>query len=803
MALFKCKMCGGELEVDVTASICQCPYCGSQQTLPKLHDDNRNNLYGRANHFRRNNDYDKAMNIYEQILNQDDTDAEAYWSIVLCRYGIEYVVDPTTEKRVPTINRVQLASIYADEDYKSAIKYANEEQRPIYEAEAGVIDNILKGYLEISKKEKPFDVFICYKETDSSGERTHDSVLAQDLYYGLKEEGFKVFFARITLEDKLGSAYEPYIFAALNSAKVMVALGTKPEYFTATWVKNEWSRYLTLMKKDSSKMLIPAYKGMDAYDLPEEFSHLQAQDMSKLGFMQDLIRGIKKIIGGNKEEKVVQQVVSAGGGNTSALLKRANMFLEDGDFTSADEYAEKVLDINPECAEAYVVKLMVSLSRKDVNELYKYGSDFSTNLHFQKALRFASDELRAKLIEQQKHRYYDIACGAMSCIADHLDTKNYQMAENNFKLATGYSDADQLLDNLPTKLKSICYKKAENAIKKNCKNDYSELMTDKFYNEIYSLYRAAKDYENAEEKFKKLPSLRDEAFANTARVYMYQSQWNTSIETAQKYIDKVSDSKIKKGLNDEYANQLKVYNYYWASQYLEMDSSKEVDKAIRFFKELGDYEDSPQKLNEAKKKFNVLKKKENLDEHNAQIDSLKKQIEKAKADLAGAIHGRKIRLSDERTSFIAAIVHFMGIFSLVFGILLLISSISDAEIIPIKPLFSKVQVFIERQFEIAVDTNIPVYISIGFMVLGFIAMQVGSIIISVVNFGLWYLAFIGTCMYDVYIFCVIGHFFGYFKAKRNDSGKQDIARCNKKIEELETKLKNLVAKGPKTVKGAE
>lgn len=42
-------------------------------------------------------------------------------------------------------------------------------------------------------------------------------------------------------------------------------------------------------------MLIPAYKDMDPYDLPEEFSHLQAQDMGKLGFMQDLIRGIKKI----------------------------------------------------------------------------------------------------------------------------------------------------------------------------------------------------------------------------------------------------------------------------------------------------------------------------------------------------------------------------------------------------------------------------------------------------------------------------------------------------------------------------
>ena len=123
-----------------------------------------------------------------------------------------------------------------------------------------------------------------------------DSVIAQDVYQELTDKGYRVFFSRITLEDKLGTAYEPYIFAALHSAKVMVVLGTRPEHFDAVWVKNEWSRFLAMMKKDRHKILLPCYKDMDAYDLPEEFSHLQAQDMSKLGFMQDLIRGIKKII---------------------------------------------------------------------------------------------------------------------------------------------------------------------------------------------------------------------------------------------------------------------------------------------------------------------------------------------------------------------------------------------------------------------------------------------------------------------------------------------------------------------------
>ena len=193
MAVFKCKMCGGALDI-TDESVVTCDYCGTQQTLPKLgEDDRRANLYDRANHFRRNNDFDKAMGIYEQILNDDGTDAEAYWSLVLCRYGIEYVEDPATRRRIPTINRAQYTSIFLDEDYKSAILYADDTQKAIYEQEAEQIDSIQKGILEVSQSEDPFDVFICYKETDANGRRTQDSVLATELYNELTREGFKVF----------------------------------------------------------------------------------------------------------------------------------------------------------------------------------------------------------------------------------------------------------------------------------------------------------------------------------------------------------------------------------------------------------------------------------------------------------------------------------------------------------------------------------------------------------------------------------------------------------------------------------
>ncbi len=400
MATYQCKMCGGTLEIENNATVIACEYCGTKQTLPKLTDEKRVNLYERANHFRRNKEFDKAMAIYEQILNEDNTDAEAYWSLVLCQYGIEYVEDPRSHERVPTVNRTQYTSIFDDDNYKSALQLADTYQRILYEEEARKINEIQKGILVISQKEEPFDIFICYKETDENGRRTPDSVLANELYYQLTNEGFKVFFARITLEDKLGTAYEPYIFAALNSAKVMVVLGTKPEYFNAVWVKNEWSRYLSLVKKSNGeKMLIPAYRDMDPYHLPEEFSHLQAQDMSKLGFMQDLVRGIKKIINVQEPQPaiaVVQPSTTVDASNNDAtrpLVKRVMMFLEDGEWDNADEYCERILDIDPECSKAYIGKLMAHAHIKSLQDLHKADfSDSEISKFYDKACKFSNPE---------------------------------------------------------------------------------------------------------------------------------------------------------------------------------------------------------------------------------------------------------------------------------------------------------------------------------------------------------------------------------------------------------------------------
>ncbi len=526
MAVFKCKMCGGDLNVGEGEKIAVCEYCGTKQTLPRLDNEKIANLYDRANHFRRNNEFDKAEGIYEHILNEDNSDSEAYWSLVLCKYGIEYVEDTATKKRVPTVNRAQFTSIFDDDNYKSAIKYADQSQKAIYEAEANAINEIQKGILAISQKEEPFDIFICYKETDSNGRRTPDSVLATELYHELIKEGYKVFFSRITLEDKLGEEYEPYIFAALNSAKVMVVLGTKPEYFNAVWVKNEWSRYLALVKKSGGKkILIPAYRDMDAYDLPEEFSHLQAQDMAKLGFMQDLIRGIGKIVKTTENPKVkesvsVESAPMTASPNVVPLLRRAFIFLEDGEWDSADEYCEKVLDQDPENAEAYLGELMAELHVRKQDALRDQAEPFDSHNNYQKALRFADDKLKVALtgyIEYINTRNEN-AClegiynGAKSKMTFAKTEGEYKQAALQFETIGDYRDS--------VTLASECYEKAEVARKDGILSDAKSKMTGTVisnYESAIKLFESISGWKDADEQIyncqKKIEELKAKAEA--------------------------------------------------------------------------------------------------------------------------------------------------------------------------------------------------------------------------------------------------------------------------------------------------
>ncbi len=311
--ILKCKMCGGDITVSADMTVGTCQYCGSTMTLPRIDSDKKARLFNRANEYRLNCEYDKAYDAYKTITEEDEQEAEAYWGMILSEYGIEYVEDPQSQKRIATCHRTKIQNIQGSVNFNLAIKYADAERRLMYRDEAEVIDKLQRQILATSSKETEYDVFICYKELGEDGQRTKDSVLAQDIYNELEKEGIKTFFSRISLENHIGENYEPYIYGALSSARVMLIVATNGEYLDAVWVKNEWKRYISFMDKDSNKTIIPVYQDMSPYEFPTELSKYQAQDMSKIGSLQDLVRGIKKILGKasvDSNNKVINELVA-------------------------------------------------------------------------------------------------------------------------------------------------------------------------------------------------------------------------------------------------------------------------------------------------------------------------------------------------------------------------------------------------------------------------------------------------------------------------------------------------------------
>lgn len=561
--ILKCKMCGGDLEISEEMSVCECEYCGIKQTIPKSDNEQKINAMNRANHFRRQCEFDKAIEVYEKILQTSGDDAELYWTLALCKYGIEYVDDPLTGKKIPTCHRMQYTSILDDADYKEAISMADDIQKTLYIAEAETIAAIQKNILDISNKEEPFDVFICYKESDENNSRTQDSVLAQDIYYGLTEKGFKVFFSRITLEGKLGTAYEPYIFAALNSAKVMIVVSTKPEYANAVWVKNEWNRFLMLMQKNRHKLIIPAYRDMDPYDLPDALSVYQSLDMSKLGFMQDLIRGVSKVLNDEKEKEsnksdTINNITNDINTNIVALIKRGNLALEDAEWDRAFDFFDQVLNSDAENADAYIGQAFAKNKVANIDEFSKLLLSNTERpeptSHTQKISPAKFEEIEAILQENaiddfcyasEETKSYSYETYSESRIKQKEDMLSYFENDKLIKKATRFSKDKKISEQLSNLVFPVMDTRIVEAqdIDKNVEKEFLTML-DELYNKM--LARVNKAVEDKRKKYEDFVSkyqagTLNMSFAQINREFLKFGNYKDAMTYAKEINDIISD----------------------------------------------------------------------------------------------------------------------------------------------------------------------------------------------------------------------------------------------------------------------
>ena len=292
-----CFNCGGECVVRGGRLVCA--YCGS--FMPERISGEETSLLYNAFQRLRLAEFTDAEQDFDDIIRRYPRNAQAYWGRLMARFGIKYEMD-YDGRQIPTCYAASIDSITDSADYRHALEYADADTRAVFKEHAEYMERVRWEWTEKASCEKPYDIFISYKDSDRENglSRTADSDELRELYIYLMGKGYRVFFSRESLRGKAGEKYEPYIYGALSTARVMLVYGSKPEYINATWVKNEWSRYLKQIRAGvkSPKSLLVAYKGFSPKELPLALAETGRQhlDAENPGFYHELVEAIERIL---------------------------------------------------------------------------------------------------------------------------------------------------------------------------------------------------------------------------------------------------------------------------------------------------------------------------------------------------------------------------------------------------------------------------------------------------------------------------------------------------------------------------
>ena len=271
-------------------------------------------------------------------------------------------------------------------------KYASMLSKAADKLNAGVYD------LQITR-----DVFVAYSSKDMK--------VVDEVVKLLEAEDIKCFVAMRNLRHGLGSKenYDEALRTAMDNSKIFLFISTP----------NSRSRSCDALKKE-----IPYIKKKDQMNAPAEVSNFYEKIPPKykkprihliIGekpgdgpadeIVNEFFNGFEwvysakaavqrayKILDDAYVETPVQNAnvpVSNDKGDLEKLLKRASLLIEDNDFKKATEVLDGILDKEPECSKAYLLKTLIDLNCNTTDNLKKVNVALEQNKYFSKAMKFA------------------------------------------------------------------------------------------------------------------------------------------------------------------------------------------------------------------------------------------------------------------------------------------------------------------------------------------------------------------------------------------------------------------------------
>ncbi len=313
----KCLQCGGDIIIGKNG-VPVCKYCGTEY---------RDNVGGysekleRIVEMRQLREFIKAEEMCSALISEQPESSEAHWQMLLATLGVVYVKEEGKAK--PTFfsySYDERELLDKNKWFKKTIELAKTtKDRSFYEQKGKELDGLLNEFFNLVAKEDKYDVFISFKKSEIAivhGEEkaidTDDYFKAYEIYNKLKDS-YKVFFSPVSIGRDTGiegEKYEPRILKAIQTAKVMILVGSREEYLKAQWVENEWRRYqhhINKGYKNKNSLILCYMKNMP--NLPSALKELQLPsiDMFKDGYIKELAKKIANLVKPNKRKERVEE----------------------------------------------------------------------------------------------------------------------------------------------------------------------------------------------------------------------------------------------------------------------------------------------------------------------------------------------------------------------------------------------------------------------------------------------------------------------------------------------------------------
>ena len=319
--------------------------------------------------------------------------------------------------------------------------------------------------------EKRYQIFISYR-------RDGGDAMAGRLADRFGALGYKVFY---DVDSMRSGTFNTQILDAIAQCDD-VLLVLPPNALDRCVNANDWVRQELAFALEHNKNIIPIImrgfsfpqslpadidnvRNMEGVTATSEYFDAVVQRIESLLNSRKVIADAQATKTGEKEAFITSE-----NANAAPLLKRAFMFLEDEDWGSADEYCERVLDIEPENAYAYLGKLMVEQRVGTQENLKDCSESFEDSNHYKKAVRFADEKLKTTLIgyieqinTRNENARLDSIYNKAKSLVDGNQEKTwmddnvfcYERAIKMFESISGWKDADDQIIACRKKIEEI------------------------------------------------------------------------------------------------------------------------------------------------------------------------------------------------------------------------------------------------------------------------------------------------------------------------------------------------------------